>query len=372
MRGVTGQWGLEVLADGRDLGLDTSNVASYHSISNIHQFLPTISIEFRDDSGRELDTLLQDGSKLTVSHGVPDVHMYQNVPFIVSGMPDIKPTGGYTTIGLSGVYDAVAWQRKVTDKHFPKMSSADAIGQLAAAAGLSIDADQTDDLMTWLPTSSTIAQYAKHIAERSFSGLGSAMLLAVTDNGKVRYKDINKLINSGPAKTLASRGGQNAVKVLSWTAEPKSKVGNHTYGYGATSIGMNEDGSVFESNRVEMTLMSAFTGASKLIQDTIGDLGGRITSLPPLAGNTHKNWNQALHQNKRIKSSYSFDVETLTDIPSQLELLDVVRLELDNPSTQAEAKAMTGNYVVTAITKFLYKNRYLEKIVVTAQGAGGV
>lgn len=369
MKGLMGSWALEVIANGRDLNLDPSKLAHMYVISNINQALPSLSIGFKDDTGKELDNLLGDGAPITVSIGNPAHHVYNGLQFQASGTPKVNPNGTANMITFSGVLNKTKWLRKVVDKHYEGTASS-VIAQLASEAGLIPDVDSSMDAMTWLPNRTSLANYANHVLQRSFSGEASALIMAVTDSGKLRLKDLNGLIGGGGI-TLASNPTQGH-PVLNYVAVPRANSNNSSHGYGSTTIGMNPDGSIFEGNEVAVKLMSAATSIGSTIKEAVGSLGTRINALAPLAGNTHEKWYEAIHQNMRIKSTYSFDIELITDVPSKLELLDTPMFKPVNSATGQEATALSGKYIVTCINKFIQNNRYWEKICLTSQGAGGI
>ena len=368
MRAVAGQWALEVAANGVDLGLDTSNVESISIINNIHQHLPSFYVTFKDISGRALEDIIGDGSEISVSMGVDD-NLY-NGKFRAMGMPNIALGGSYNMISLKAAFDRIGWMKKIVDRNY-KGNSSDVISKIAKEAGLTADVHTTNDMMNWLPNRTTLVQYARHVAERSFSSETSAMLLATTDTGKVRFRDLDSIIGES-SKLLFSDFDSKAIPILNYSVTPKSEVANAAQGYGSTSIGMNEDGSIFEGNKIQMTMMSAANSISSIFQEAIGATGSRVNFMPPLSGNTHENWYKALHQNSRIKSSYAFDVQMITNRVTGLELLDTVDVDPKNYATGGVAKSLSGKYIVTAIVKTIMKNRYFEKIVVTSQGPGGV
>lgn len=367
MKGVAGQWALEVKLNGRDLGLDPSLLSSISLISNIHQHLPSVKLQFKDTTGRELDSLAGDGSKLDVSIGIPGNIFTSN--FRTLGSPNAEVGGSTNGIGYSGVLDKIGWMKKVVNKAY-KGTAADVISMIAREAGLQVDVDSTQDMMNWLPNETTLVQYARHVAARSFASESSAMLLATTLDGVVRFKDLNNIIASA-SKAIFSQTG-DGFPILALSATPKNAAANAAQGYGSTSMGVNEDGTVFEMGKVALKMMSSANPISSFMQGAIGELGTRINNFVPLSGNTHKNWYKALHQNPRIKSSYAFDVNILTDTPTSLQLLDTADLKPTNFPTLEQAAALSGKYIVTALTKTIMNGRYFEKIVLTSQAPGGV
>lgn len=365
MLGVTGQWALEVLLDGQDLKLTPDRLANFSIFNNIHQNLPTVNFSFKDDTGAWVNRQVNDGTSVKVSIGLPDA-LYEGLDFITMGPGD--SSGRDLTVRAA--LNKMNWLRKVVDKHHEGNSS-DVLSALASEVGLTIDADTTNDKMIWLPNRLPLAEYARHVVDRAFSTEGSALLMAVTDSGKLRFKDLEKLISGGARKVLATAAGDGDFKILTWDVSSKGHVANNSTGYGSTSIGMDLKGEVKEFTKVATKLFSGSLGISSVIQDALGAAGGRIRVMAPLAGNTHDKWYEALHNNERIKSTYAYDIEMVTDTPTRLELLDVVQAK---PATQGGkvVGSLVGNYIVTAMTKFIQNGRYFEKIVGTAQGPGGV
>lgn len=365
MRGVTGKWGLEVKVNGRDLNLSESTLTSFNLVSNVQQALPSLAVGFKDDTGEFLDNLMSDGMNVTVSVGKPGTQMYSGFNFLISGAPKVSPAGSSNIIEFNAVLNNVGWLRKMVDKPY-KGTAAKVIGQLASEVGLQVDIDDSLDDMTWLPNRLPFVGFANHLLQRSFAGDGDALIMAITDMGKLKLKKLSGLIEGG-GKVLASNPADGH-HILDWAAAPKANSPNASHGYGSTSMGMNLDGTIFEGNDVAVRLMSNATSIMSGIKDTIGQLGMRVNALAPLAGNTHENWYKGIHQNPRVLSTYSFDVETITDIPSNLEVLDSVFFKPINTANGREATHITGKYIVTAITKTIINGRFFEKIVLTSQG----
>lgn len=368
MKAVAGSWALEVIAGGKDLLLDTSNLQYIYVISNVQQPLPSVSLGFKDDTGKALQNVLGDGEPLTVSIGNPDFHIYNGLQFLTSGLPKILPTASYSVMEYNGWLNKPKWLRKVVDKHYEGPASS-VIAQLASEAGLIPEVDTSQDAQIWLPTRTSLSNYAHHILQRSWIGEADALMMAVMDNAKLKLKGINNITSSSEKLTFSNLPDQGQ-QILDYKVRPRASSANAAGGYGVTSIGIQPDGQVFEGNDVSVKMMSAATSIGAAIKESVGQLGTRINALSPLAGNTHDKWYEALHQNVRVKSTYAFDIEFLTDIPTKLEVFDTIQF---NPvSAGQEVRALSGKYIVTAINKLIVAGRYLEKLVISAQGPGGV
>lgn len=368
--GVHGQWYIDLSIAGTPLAADPYNTSRLDIINSIHQNLPSIYICHRDPTGDNSELFrFKDGDPINISIGVPGIHIYEGMNFMVMGSPIGDPSKAQG-ITIQGVYNAPAWLRKVIDTHTDG-NSHDVFTKLAGMAGLQPVVDTASDFMTWLPNRTPLVEYARFVADRAFGGGTSAFITAVTDTGKALFKDVDRIIQSGSKALLSQFYEPGSINVLSYDVTSKSHVTNNSRGYGATSMSTKNDGSVVELNKIDIRGFASSLPFGKAIAGAIGDLGNRVFQLPMMPGNTHEKWAEAIHQNMRIKSMYGFDVAVLTDTPSKLELLDKVTFQPMNRQTGQPVEVLVGEYMVTAITKTITGSRYYEKITITSQGPNG-
>lgn len=371
VRGVIGNFYLDLKVGGEPIEANPTTLTQFQIINTIHQSLPSITIGFKDASG-DLTRLFKygDGTPIDVDVGVAGGHVYRGLKFAMLGTVRGSPTDSSIGLTLSGVLNNIGYLRKIVDKHVEGNSS-DVFTKWAQEVGLQVDVDTTNDKMTWLPNRTSVAEYMKHVAERSFSSATSCLITAVTDTGVAKFKDLDKIIQGKAKRTFAhgpDTAGEDAIPIMQYEVASKTHVANSSRGYGATSMTNNMDGSVVELNKIDIRQLANAIPMSKEFTKVIGDLGNRIMQLPTPSGNTHDKWNEAIHNNKRIKSSYAFDIHVLTDTPSQVELLDLVKFRPMNHATRTIINELDGDYIVTAITKTIVKRTYLEKLTLTSQG----
>lgn len=373
IHGVLGQWYLDLKVGGQQVVANPSTLTQFHIIQTIHQALPSLKVAVKDPTG-EMAELYQygEGTKVTCDVGMVGGHIYRDLKFVMLQPPSGNPSDSSVGMHISAVLDNMGYMRKVVDKHV-KGNASDVFNKWLGEIGLKADVDATQDSMTWLPNRTSVFEYLKHTAARSYTGGDSAIISGVTDQGVAKFKDINKIIKSNPKITFSQikDGYEDAIPVLQWNAAPKTAVGNAASGYGATTMSMNEKGETIELNKIDVMQLAEKLQISKGAQDIIGDLGSRVIQLPRLSGNTHEKWNEAVHTNKRIKSTFSFDVHIMVDTPSQAELLDLVHFVPINLATRQPLKALQGDYIVTAITKTIHGKSYFEKLTITSQGPAG-
>lgn len=369
-QGVVGSWYLDLKIAGQNIPANPSNLPVFNIINNIHQNLPSIQLVFNDGSGTFAHFFnFKDGTPIEVSFGVEGIHIYEGMKFIMLGPPQGSPTDSSLGIRINGVLDNIGWLRKVADKPV-KGNSSDVFTKWASDVGLTVDADSTNDSMTWLTNRTNISDYLRFVAERSWASATSCIMTAVTDAGKAKFKDVDKLIQGGAKKTFSDvKLDDKTIPILSWEVASKQHVLNSSRAYGATTMSTKPDGTTIELNEIEVRQIGNAMGFFGEFAKEIGKVGNRILQLPPLSGNTHDKYVDAIHQNKRIKSTYGFDLKILTDTPSAVELLDVIRVVPFNPALKEPLENLVGNYVVTSQTKSLSKRGYVELITCTSQGA---
>lgn len=363
MQGVEGQWNGQVILGGREVPLHPKSLLNLTIFNSIHQQLPSLQLAFKDDGARFVGGLgVKDGDKIEVILGDGGNSDTPSMTFNVQGDVKIKGTHSAEQIELSAVLDNVEWLRKIVTGATKGPSTA-AIAKVAGMAGLSFEGDSTSDAMTWLPNNKPLAAYARHVMERGWASATSCMLLGVSDDGSLRYKDLDKIVSGGVAQNF----GLNGIPVLQALVASKSDLYNNITGYGSTSTNFDAEGIFKELNKISMTLLSSNIAAGLNNVAAIGDLGGRIFSRALDIGNVHKKWSDALHQNQRIRAQFSHDVHVLIDRVSGVKLLDLAGLELASKADGSTMASQTGSYVVSGFVRLLAGNRYLEKVTLTTQ-----
>ena len=367
MSGVFGQWFLEISIDGTPILANPTTVPYIHIINNMHQNLPILDFAYKDSSGITDTLRLKDGTSITCSIGVAGGHIYQGLPFRMIGSPKGNPTDSSTGITIKAVLDNPAYMRKIMDTHVDGTSTALA-QKIAGMAGLKFDGDNANDKMVWLPNRLPLASSLKKHSEKAWASDKSSFIVGVDDSGTLYYKDLDKLAAASATKTFSSNPSEGHY-ISFWSFDAKDQLYNNTKGYGSTSIGHKEDGTVDELAKIDMRSFAGDIGGS-FMKNVIGSRGGRVDHLPIQSGNVHDNWNKAIHQNSRIKSMFSCDLVILTDTPSQVKMFDKVKVIPYDPATAQPRQTLVGDYIVTAFTRTIHRNQYYEKITLTTNTGG--
>lgn len=364
MQGVEGQWNASVVVNGKEIPLHPKSLQEFLIFNTIHQSLPSLRCTFKDDVAAFLSGLgLTDSMPIDVIIGDGGTGQVGALRFTMLG--DAKITGSHSAeqVTFNAVLDKLPWMRQIVSGAV-KGTSGDAIQRVASMAGLKTEIHSTNDAMTWLPNNKPLVAYARSVMERGWASAQSCMMMSVSDSGLLRYFDIDRVGQSSGGKVF----GEGGHPVLSYEIDSKADLYNNTTGFGATSINLTPEGIFKELTKIDVRMLSSNLSAGARNIASIGAAGGRILNRALDVGNVHKMFNEALHQNQRQRSLYSYDVNILTDKLSGVELQDLVQLNLVMHGTGVPYVGQTGSYIVTAYTRLLAGNRYFEKLTLTSQG----
>lgn len=366
MQGVADAWSGNLSIGGKEWSMDPSSMPSLMIFNHVHQHLPSIKLTVHDTNAYILEKLgINDGSPIEVEVGDGRGGKTGTMKFKVVGQPDSKPASGGELVTLSGVLDNVAWLRKIAQGSF-KGTSGNAIQQLAAQAGLTAIIDPSADAMTWLANNKPLAAMARHVASRAWASGTSGFVMGVRDTAQLIFRDVDKAIASSSGIRFTNTDA-NGCLVLEAQQLNKGKVLNNYAGYGATSIELNPEGIFNELNQISANLINNALSIGQEIVSAIGEVGGRVFPQVLNADNVHKKFYDAVHQNVRVLSTYSNDVQVLVDTVSQAGLLDAVDTSIMSNSYN-QLTRLSGRFIVSSINRVIASNRYSEKLTLTSQG----
>lgn len=363
--GVKNQWNLALNIGGKDFPADTSNVQQLLWYENIHQNLPTLNLTLVDKTGVFSNiTAAGDGVKIEATIGDGEARGETSGVFSIQGPPQISHGSGYNVIKLNAVLDYVPYQRSIASGLLEGTSS-QVIAQLASKVGLKFSGDDTADSMVWLPTNKTIASFIRHVSNHGWADAGSLMMAAITDQGKLLYKNV---MQAKMSKETFGVAGNQDLQIIDWQASSNGMITNNNRGYGSTSFGFDIEGNVKELGKITFNMVSNILPIAAASVEAIGTLGGRLDSLIRSAGNTHEKYEEAAHQNQRLRALFSSDLNILTHAHTATELLQSAFASPIDWSTGKPNAALTGNYILSGRTKTITRSRYEERLVLTGMG----
>lgn len=361
-QGVAGQWAGNLQIGGFEFSMDPKNMPLLQVFNNVNQHLPSLKLVIKDVSATLWNKVgIGDGTPISLQMGDGKGNTTPTMNFKVIGDPESKPTAMGEEFTISGVLDNVAWLRKVATGAF-KGTSGNVIQQLAGQAGLQAVIDSSSDAMTWLTNNKTLAGMAAHVRSRAWASSTSGFILGVRDDKKAIFRNVDNILSGG----LGAIFGETGIPVLDNKIKGKATMANNVAGYGATSIAIDPAKAFQEFNKVATTLINGRTGISSEIQGVVGSLGGRVFQQILNSGNVHEKFYEALHQNKRVLSTFARDVDVLVDQLSGVNLLDNALLDLRSNSYN-KLDRVNGRYAISAFNRVIQGNRYMERLTLTSQ-----
>jgi hypothetical protein len=349
-----------------------STVKRVFELNNNHHHVPSILMYLKDTSGSLLNNLnLGDGSPIDIATtSDPAKYPPTTTTYRMLGRPKATSAGGSNLV-LTGYLDAPEYLRKVVQKSY-KGNSSDVIQQMAGDAGMTAITDATNDMMTWLPNLKTFSQFARHLTDYGWVSPTSLMSMAVNRSKQVIFKNIAEHIKTAPVATFyfgTNPGGSGtSYQIASYQVKNKSGLLNHWMGYGANTNQVGRDGTLNTYNPVTSTLLSNNLDINTAVQGLVGKLV-RTAFHPPDTGNGHANFISALHQNKRLRSTFSTDIEALVVGDVTCDIFDIVNLNIVDSTTYEANPAYQGPFIITAKTRTVWHNMFYTKLEFNTQGS---
>ena len=363
--GIADRWEAGLAINGQEIFLTDESMIEMSVKSGIHRNLPTATIVINDKGADVTDGIRpQDGMPVDILMGDGKGGPKYTGAFRITGKPIAYYTSQGVIVKINCLYDALAWSKAVVAEHFDGTSSG-LIAKLAGQAGLGSEVDATNDAMTWLPNRKPYVRYARMAAERGWASAMSCMVFSVTNTGILRYRDVNNLMRAGAGRIFGLNGD---ILVHQFHAASKAPIYNSAAAYGSTTLFQGLDGKIQSLDKIGATMFGSGFGFSDVMSGFVGALGTRVDSNPIDALNTHKNYYQAKHQNRRIKATYGNDVHILTRNSSGVVDFDTVQYNCMHPITGQLLEEYSGIYTVTNMVLTIQKRLYSERITLTNQG----
>lgn len=292
----------------------------------------------------------------------------------------------YYTVFL--VYDAPRFINE-NMKGSIKGSSISAIRQLAEDSKLDfsfnngIKADSSDQ-QVWLPSGDKRCVFARKILQASWIDNKSCMQMGVNLNGTLVLKNVvdKSLLDKQVFvfSTTSVPVDKREIPIKSLQLEPFSKSGSENFMSGYKSITLEQNPTLGKSgnqgshDKVSASVVSDSVSVNKNVNEGIS--GSNVRFAPINCGNTHKNYEKALHQNKRLWSLFSSGLRVVTDdFSDTLGLLDYVRVDSQviRNNKPEQDKAVSGFYLVTGVSMFIKQTgQHFCKYEMVRQGVNNI
>jgi hypothetical protein len=366
--------GFEV--NGKEYPIENGGFESLSIIANKRMSVTTLEMRISDISGSfEHDMTLADGTPITIKIG-RTTNSFRTYQFRVFKF--VKEPGNVPNYMIYGYWNSPRWWMQTVSKGM-NGTSAQVIQQIAEACSLKSSVDNTDDKQVWMPNNSRYCSFADQIANNGYLDDQSMMVLGMTLQGELRYRNISgiRIDDKIPKFVHASSDAENTFTVYDHRNTGSSGFGNIMGGYKHL---MREQSVIEEVGSVKDLQLKRQTQNLLLNKDIHGALDqGRIQHMPINCGNVHKKYFQAQYQNMRSAMMYSMGVELMVCEPTDnMDLFDPFYYQsADAPALgkDQDNSRFKASYILTAKTIHVTADTYFEKFAgattgMNAEGSG--
>jgi hypothetical protein len=301
--------------DGRDFPLEVAGfrTVTIHNLARLP--LPTVELDLIDNLSFFMNAVpLSADLPFTVEIGDGSKKPTRSYKFRVWNFR-LQQAEGVTSYRIIGYLDAPKLMHETSARAI-RATSSDALAQIANRVGLRFEGQQTNDLQSWIPGNDRNLVFAKEIAAHGYASDRSFMVLVLTMDGRMVYKDLSTLntgrvdghfIHEDPQSQ--TKNGKPVYQVLDRELVSISGFQNARGGYSHKVVTQSV---VADAKVVDKLSVKGLT--ENLMRDT--DLAGalsqsRVDVRPIDCGNVHPNYERAAYQNYRASLIFSMGVQLM-------------------------------------------------------------
>lgn len=365
---------IDIKIDGNDLPTSPNIIGRVTMTEGAAAMSPAIELLLNDYTGHLSRQLaLTDGNELLVTIGkTPNDVKTVARQYRVFGIRSITTSQG-PAMQIIGIYDAPGYLTGSVRESF-KDSTGGVLREIAARCKLTyrgpedFNGKKTADSQVWLNVAKSRAMFAFQTARHGYIDDTSAMYLALTSLGELRYVNLNDVIET-PSEKIKRQFLHNSVEtaeesdivsyvVASATTRSTAGLMNTWHNYGSTRIehvlsGVNE-----EHSKIDVQTNGNYLAINDTVKKTVER--SRVDYSPIDCGNTHQQFERALYQNLKLIALFSEHVSLLTYEATDLQLLDVVVYRQANADIKTPA-SNSDIYIVVAKTIMGVGAHYAER-----------
>lgn len=364
---VNNQLHLSVIVNGNSVEGNDISFVDLLIHSNVRGLLPIMQLRFRDDYGSlKQRTNFIDGSQivLKVGNSKKSIETYEfrmfNNKFDQYGATELHTISGYLDVPKYFIESSA-------DVYEDTSSSV--IQTIASNCSLEVDVETTSDKQVWFQANKRNGEFVKYLASHGKTSDTSGMQVAVRRDKKLIYRDMNKPRKEQAVFTyVPSNEEPLSVQVMAHRKISKSGQANQNYGYQHRLI--SQDGSKeLESPILKEVDLYPRGQYAQINTNVKSDVQRGKVDFSPLHynDNTHEEYFQAKYRNQRVGNLNSQMMEVFCYVQTKLDLLDFVRIELNNPKTKKD-EANSGLYYVSAKDVICKGTGYAEKFLLARAG----
>lgn len=353
MLGVKNQWFCILDAGTHTDILDTWAVTRITIIEEAGLSLPTFSLEFSTMDQEVADSILNEGTILTLRFGKDQSqgphYTCQIAPTNVVAIPQMGALTHYQ-IKLKGILSKNDFISNQKVRILPGTSSS-IIQRVGSESGLRVEADSTMDHMNWIQYDITNQQFCNEVIEHGYINNESSMVSGITRDARLLYKDLTKIKRTGSPKHRLAAGavfGDN--EVGNFSLHSNSGILNVWAGYNRS---IRETDQVFKRDGIKIPSPKQRSILSNYFNISSNKTYQREFEIDFFdQDNVHAKFNQAKAQNLvgMANNSLVSTKCTVIDRFMDVHLFDIVEVNVQKIVEKSMIGSyMSGLYVVSRI-----------------------
>lgn len=227
-----------------------------------------------------------------------------------------------------------------------------------------------NDSQTWLCATENKMKFAANTVRHAWADDKSAMEYRVLAEGQLRYRNLIDVINTPVDKinylflfnALTSDTDKNKQTVFVRESVDQSIAGQMAQwqNYGSSRAEAKLDGDLSVSNKVSVQTPGSYLQLNKTVMEEVEH--ARFDYVAADCGNTHDNYELALHQNVKLLALFTETVHILVTDMSNVQVFDPVIYRQADADLTKQVKNSDRYLVAGKVTAIIGGTHYAERI----------
>jgi hypothetical protein len=258
----------------------------------------------------------------------------------------------------------VYWIRSTTTPI--KGTSNKALSIIANNCKLKYEGLNTSDSQIWLPGNKKYWKFAQDVCAHGQANDRSCMQMALTANNVLRYRDVMAVPDKPVGRFLTGKHKKDFYTVTDHRLKDRSGLYNNLTGYAQSTYEPSVAGDTKTHTKVQVKKTTPRLAMNNEIHSKIDVAATEVR--PVNSGNVHAGYEQAAYRNLRLANLFSVGVELVVNEQTDVDLLDYVYFEEDQPANDKASRPWSGLYLVSTKVIYVEGLNYYEKFDILRTG----
>lgn len=368
---VSDRFYLAVKIDKKEIPLEKLAFRSFQAHSNLLFYQPMANLSLVDNQKYFDLNPVGDGARFEIYTGTTKDIAKAKIYKFRHFKTDRAAIGGtMSAYNFRLVYDA---PRFINENMTSVISgtSSEVMRAIASQVPFSkVVVDTSSDAMPWIPFGMKRCEFARHVCNHAYASPNSCFMLGIRLDGSMHFRNVSN-ISIAKATNLMVKGSstlQGSIRIIGDKEVVSSGLQNAFSGYKMETI---EQGTASDKSYTKVAAPASSTSILVNANISKGIEGSRLINSPIATSNVHPNYQNASHQNKRIRNTFMLSTYVATDTMTDLDLFDTTKymcVEQGAHKTELNKK-LSGSYLIVAKTVYATKDgMYFEKFQLQRQG----